>query len=248
MRQRIGDKQGDFLTELDPRMKLLLVVLFTTTTYLSKNLLALIWCYILIVSFYLIRRLWKGAMKTALLFLAFVLLDCVMQFVSHEGTKATLRLILFFLQRTSIFFVMANWMSTKLRVSDFVSAMQNMHIPKGVIITLAVVFRYLPTVKEEFYYIKNTMKLRGIGLNARNILLHPIKSCEYAIVPLIIRSVTISDELAASAMTRGLDLVTKRTSYRKVKLCASDFFVTAVIIVAVTGGMLLNQYLEKGGI
>lgn len=223
MKLEIENKREDIYTSLDPRMKLLMLILFTTATYISRSTWVLLWDYIIIVALYMIRRLWRGAWRTGILFGSFLILEFLIGFIPHEGTKAALGLIIFFLERTSIFFVMGNWMATKLRISDFSTALQNMHFPKGAIITLAVVFRYLPTVSDEFRSIKNTMKLRGIGLTFKNIILHPIKTGEYAIVPLIIRSMKIADELAASAMTRGLDLETKRTSYREIRLRLKDF-------------------------
>ena len=244
----MGNKQEDIYTSLDPRMKLLMLILFTTATYISQSTWVLLWDYIIIVALYMIRRLWRGAWRTGILFGSFLILEFLIGFIPHEGTKAALGLIIFFLERTSIFFVMGNWMATKLRISDFSTALQNMHFPKGAIITLAVVFRYLPTVSDEFRSIKNTMKLRGIGLTFKNIILHPIKTGEYAIVPLIIRSMKIADELAASAMTRGLDLETKRTSYREIRLRLKDFVAAGIVVIAVIGGIAVNSILQKGGI
>lgn len=248
MRLEIENKREDIYTSLDPRMKLLMLILFTTATYISRSTWVLLWDYIIIVALYMIRRLWRGAWRTGILFGSFLILEFLIGFIPHEGTKAALGLIIFFLERTSIFFVMGNWMATKLRISDFSTALQNMHFPKGAIITLAVVFRYLPTVSDEFRSIKNTMKLRGIGLTFKNIILHPIKTGEYAIVPLIIRSMKIADELAASAMTRGLDLETKRTSYREIRLRLKDFVAAGIVVIAVIGGIAVNSILRKGGI
>ena len=248
MRLEIENRREDIYTSLDPRMKLLMLILFTTATYISRSTWVLLWDYIIIVALYMIRRLWRGAWRTGILFGSFLILEFLIGFIPHEGTKAALGLIIFFLERTSIFFVMGNWMATKLRISDFSTALQNMHFPKGAIITLAVVFRYLPTVSDEFRSIKNTMKLRGIGLTFKNIILHPIKTGEYAIVPLIIRSMKIADELAASAMTRGLDLETKRTSYREIRLRLKDFVAAGIVVIAVIGGIAVNSILRKGGI
>lgn len=248
MKLEIENKREDIYTSLDPRMKLLMLILFTTATYISRSTWVLLWDYIIIVALYMIRRLWRGAWRTGILFGSFLILEFLIGFIPHEGTKAALGLIIFFLERTSIFFVMGNWMATKLRISDLSTALQNMHFPKGAIITLAVVFRYLPTVSDEFRSIKNTMKLRGIGLTFKNIILHPIKTGEYAIVPLIIRSMKIADELAASAMTRGLDLETKRTSYREIRLRLKDFVAAGIVVIAVIGGIAVNSILQKGGI
>ena len=231
--------------ELDPRMKLLLVVVFASATFSAPNLLALIWMYLLVVVLYLARGLWLGAKKTAMLFAVFLLINLILSFVPQSKFAAGVGMILFMLERVVVFFVMGAWMGSKLRVSDFVTAMQNMHVPKGGTIALAVAFRYIPTVQDEFRSIKNTMMLRGIGLTVRNVLLHPVKTCEYAIVPLIIRSMTISDELAASAVTRGLDLESKRTSYREVRLRATDFLyagaVISAVIAGITGSALLGR-------
>lgn len=49
-------------------------------------------------------------------------------------------------------------------------------------------------------------------------------------------------------MTRGLDLETKRTSYRDVRLRPRDFLATGVIVIAVFGGLAVNIILEKGGL
>ncbi len=238
--------RGYVFSEPDPRMKLLLVLVFTTATFMSPNTFVLIWNYVLILFLYAARRLWKNLWKTGVIFGVLLLCEFAVNLISHEGTRAALGLIVFLLERTAVFFVMGAWMAAKMRVGDFVTAMQNMHLPKGGTITLAVVFRYLPTVKEEFRYIKNTMKLRGIGLNFKNILLHPLKTCEYAIVPLVLRSLTISDQLAASAMTRGLDLDTKRTSYREVRLRAGDILAAVTVVLLVAAGFILNLFYKRG--
>ncbi len=241
-----GKKQSHSITELDPRMKLLLVVVFTTSTYISPNIGVLIWNYVLILSLYLLRGLWKGAGKTGILFTALILTQYLAAAIPVQGISNGLGMIVFFLQRMAVFFVMGSWISVKLRISDFVTAMQNMRLPKGFIITLAVIFRYLPTIREEFRCITNTMRLRGIGVNLKSVLLHPLKTSEYAVVPLVIRSMTVADELSASAMTRGLDLETKRSSYRIVRLGAWDVLFTFGMIAALAGGFMISLLLQRG--
>ena len=80
------------------------------------------------------------------------------------------------------------------------------------------------------------MRLRGVELSARNLVLHPGRSLEYVLVPLIIRTIKIADDLAASAMTRGLDLVGARTTYRDVRIGASGALVTAAVLVCTAAG------------
>ena len=230
--------------ELDPRMKLLLVAVFTSATFNAPNVFVLAWMDFFVILLFVARRLWKGARNATIIFGVFLLLELFLSFLPPNGICVAIGMILFMLERVAVFLVMGSWMGSKLRVSDFVTAMQNMHFPKGGTIALAVAFRYIPTVQDEFRSISNTMKLRGIGLNTKNILLHPLRTCEYAVIPLVIRSMTIADELAASAMTRGLDLDSKRTSYREVRIRIIDIAGTVLVILAVVGGVVINALFE----
>ena len=84
------------------------------------------------------------------------------------------------------------WMSVGLRIDDLIASLQRLRLPRGLVITIAVVFRYLPTAADEFRKISATMRLRGVELSARNLVLHPGRSLEYVLVPLIIRTIKIS--------------------------------------------------------
>ena len=49
------------------------------------------------------------------------------------------------------------------KVSEFVAAMERVRLPQRVIIPFAVVFRFFPTVLEEYRSIRDAMRLRGVG-------------------------------------------------------------------------------------
>lgn len=48
------------------------------------------------------------------------------------------------------------------KLSEFVAGMEKMHVSEKIIIPLTVVFRFLPTLKEEFQSIDDAMRMRGI--------------------------------------------------------------------------------------
>ena len=232
--------------ELDPRMKLLIVLVFTTFLLTASNVFVLAWMYFLIVLLFLINRSYKRALKCALLFIICLGMEGVLFLLPKNKVMAVIGMIFYLFERLFAAYGICFWMADHLRINDFVTALQNMHMPKGGTIAFAVIFRYIPTVQNEFRSIKNTMKLRGIGFSAKNIFCHPLKSTEYAMIPLILRSMTIADELAASAMTRGLDLNTKRSSYREVKLTFKDYIYTLLIIFAVSIGHIINHIVQIG--
>ena len=68
--------------------------------------------------------------------------------------------------------------------------MDRIHVPQKVVIPLSVVFRFFPTVKEEYVSIRDAMKMRGI-ITVRS----PMKMLEYRIVPLMMSVAKIGEEL-----------------------------------------------------
>ncbi len=92
-------------------------------------------------------------------------------------------------------------------ISEFVAAMDSLYIPKKFTVTVSIMFRFFPTMKEEYGAIRDAMRLRNVG-SCRN----PLRMLEYRMVPLLTRLVSIGNELSASALTRGLNAPTQRTN------------------------------------
>lgn len=104
------------------------------------------------------------------------------------------------------------------------SAMQKMHVPDGISVSLAVVMRFFPTIKEEYLSINDAMKMRGISFAGGRIA----KMIEYRLVPLMFSCLNIGEELSAAAVTRGLGAPVRRTSPVRLKIKAADWLMIAV--------------------
>lgn len=118
----------------------------------------------------------------------------------------------------------AYYLFASTKVSEFVAAFSRLHVPEKVIIPFAVVFRFFPTVLEEYRSIRDAMHLRGVGW--RN---GPVAMIEYRLVPLIVSMVKIGDELSAASVTRGLGGQAKRTSRCTVGFGAADAAMVALL-------------------
>lgn len=123
------------------------------------------------------------------------------------------------------------------KIGEFVSAMQKMHVPDGITISLAVVMRFFPTIKEEYSSINDAMKMRGIRFGGGNAL----KMVEFRMIPLLFSCVNIGDELSAAAVTRGLGGKVKRTSVEDLKFKFSDY-ILILAFTAVLGIFIANKY------
>ena len=103
-------------------------------------------------------------------------------------------------------------------VSEFVTAMEKMHVPYFLTIPMSVMFRYFPTLGEEYRSIHDAMKMREIGQSVKN----PFTYIEYVLVPIMMSTVRIADELSAASLTKGLSAGGKRTHICQIRLNALD--------------------------
>lgn len=133
--------------------------------------------------------------------------------------------------------IMGAYMLSSTTVSEFIAAMHRMHVPQQITIPLSVMFRFFPTVLEEFTAINTAMKMRDIRIGGRN----AGKFIEYRLVPLMVCSVNIGNELSAAALTRGLGVRVRRTNICKIGFHIQDHTVlllTAAIYVFWILGMI----------
>lgn len=115
-------------------------------------------------------------------------------------------------------------------VSEFIAAMDGLHISKKFTVPVSVMFRFFPTIREEYAAIHDAMRLRNVG-SWRN----PMEMLEYRMVPLLMGLVSIGNELSASALTRGLNAPIRRTNMCPIGFHWQDavafVFCFAVIVV-----------------
>ncbi|MDR0683534.1 MAG: energy-coupling factor transporter transmembrane protein EcfT [Spirochaetaceae bacterium] len=115
-------------------------------------------------------------------------------------------------------------------VTEFIAAFRKMRLPDGFIIPFSVMFRFIPTIHEEWASIRSAMKFRGIGISARNVLTKPMMTLEYTLVPLLMSTATIATELAAASLARGLDSGGKRTCIVEVRFRLQDYLVILLCV------------------
>lgn len=119
--------------------------------------------------------------------------------------------------------VLGSFVIATTTVSEFNAAMQRLHISEKIIIPMSVMFRFFPTVGEEFTSINAAMRMRGISMGGGN----AGKMLEYRLVPLLTCSAKIGEELSAAALTRGLCGDVKRTN-----ICRIGFKIQDIVLIA----------------
>jgi len=184
------------------------------------------------------RRIQTSAKFTAV-FLIMLLLDWTLSLKVSGGFAALFFTLVRFGRLMLPIFMAGILLMKTTSVSEFMLSFERMHLPSKLIIPLSVMFRFIPTISEECHSIRDAMRFRGIGISVRSVLTKPMMTLEYTMVPLLMSTATIADELAAASLSRGLDADTKRTSIEDVRLRLQDYLLILFsIVIAVTGGMV----------
>ena len=118
-------------------------------------------------------------------------------------------------------------------MQDLLAALQAMGAPQAVLIPCMVVLRFFPTIRRDASHLMESLKTRRVLAGRGYALRHPALVCELLVVPLLMRSVRVSDELAAYALVRGLGGEIRPTMLHSLSFGVKDAVVTALTLASI---------------
>ena len=188
---------------LDPRTKLFLILLCVLSAAFAPNLyfqFALVTLIGLLAAF---SGKWQYALRGMIAY-ALICVFTVWCMGMLVGTWQTMFIaFLGLVHKVYACGMLAGLVISTTKVGEFLSAMARLHIPKKLTIPIAVMLRYLPTIREDWYYIKDAMRLRD--------------------VPLLTAASKAADELSIASVTRGIENPKPRTCLVKIQMRSADF-------------------------
>lgn len=221
-------------TILDPRSKLAVFVAacfstFSGMTQIQEFALLLLCCVTMLVC-----KKWRWTLNVCIIYA--VMLLCNLFVVGRlSGSPQYIVLLLCYVFRFMLPLLSSFYIVTKTSaVGEYISAFMEMHLPAVVIIPMAVMLRFVPTLTEEWQIITQAMRLRGMAPTVKNVLCHPMFILENMLVPFLLRSSSIVDEMSAAVMARGFDKDHPRSSFIEVKMNTFDW-----VFVTVSGILLV---------
>jgi len=221
--------------KIDPRTKLYMILIVSSIVMMSATT-PLQWTIRIVVTLLPILLLMaEKRYASAFLFSALyaVALGLTFFFLSEGSTGIIKSLLTGYCGIIAQFLpalITAWYVVRTTRIDEFMSAMEKIHMPDGITVSLAVVMRFFPTLREEYESIRDAMKMRGIMFGGGS----PVRMVEYRMIPLLFSCVNIGDELSAAAITRGLGGKVKRTSVVALKLHAVDYLMMIGFTAALT--------------
>lgn len=94
---------------------------------------------------------------------------------------------------------------------ELIHGLRKWHLPESFLLTLGVMFRFIPLIKKEVGVIQVSLKTRGLFLRKRDLIMQPHRYLEYVLVPLMMSLLRSAQDLTIATLTKGL-AVTKRPS------------------------------------
>ena len=220
--------------ELDPRTVLGIVFIFITLG-LAINKPVSSHILLLICNIYLIT---SKAYRECVLYSVIYIIIAGLMFYIHHIPNTTLALtivsISYFVQKFVIAMMMIEFLKRKTSMSYVISAMQTMKFPNAVAIPFIVILRYMPTLREDYGYLKDSLKIRGIRTSGIEFFIHPIRSLEFMIVPILFRSIRVAEELSTSVLLRGIENYKNRTNIYPLKFTKIDAGYALFTVIAVS--------------
>ncbi len=213
---------------LDPRTKLFLMLLCVLSAMFAPDLRFQFALTALIALLAALSGKWSYALRGVLVYA----LICAFTVWCMGALRGTLRTMfvafLGLVHKVYACGMLAGLVIATTKVGEFLSAMARLRVPKKLTIPIAVMLRYLPTIREDWRFIKDAMRLRDVSPTFWGFLRAPAMTVNCIYVPLLTAASRASDELSIASVTRGIENPKDRTCLVSIRMRASDYVAMAL--------------------
>lgn len=184
---------------------------------------------VVLAALLLVYRLWHQIMGLTLLSVTMLGAAWLLRMGAGPVT-ATLGIAVTYLWRYCLAGAYGWFLITVIRPTEFVAAMTRMRLPRFLVVPIAVVLRFVPTVVTEARAIGDAMRMRGLITGPMSVIRRPVQTLEFLVIPLLAAATRSGDELTASALSRGFGAPGRRSTIVELRFSLAD---AALVLVAV---------------
>lgn len=238
---------------LDPRTRLLLIILITTLAVLAKDTVYLaVVCIGAVIINLALRLDILSTLKRLKYFFTLIVFIALVQSLTVKGGTPLIKIggfvllstkgIIFaaeFMLRMSII-LFAGLIASSANGREMTDGLLKLGMPYEFAFMSAITLRFLPVFRAEFASRINALSLRGIDIK-RLPLGKKLKLYGYLIAPVISSCVLKSEALALAMTARGFGANPKRTMLRELRLTYKDWLVI-ILSLLLTAAYLSFMY------
>jgi energy-coupling factor transport system permease protein len=234
----------DPISRLDARTKMTLCLVCSVTVIFLKGflplsiLLAASFLYLLLLRRF--RVMFIAYCAVALMSLLALLCVKLMARMIPEMSGFDLAQFLNPFLRVTILLNVVLALALSSRVQDILTALRSLRLPLFLYLPAVVTVRFIPGFLHDIRQISESLRIRGYSLHPLFISLHPLLSLRLVFVPVVVRALRSSEELAIAAELKGLGHAERMTSYRTGRLASADYWALGIAAVLVAVSCLLS--------
>ena len=233
--------------DLDARTRMIIcltsslaVILFKEVVPLSILLAASIIYALFQKRFYIMVICYGAVILMGII--AFFCLKIMIIFMPEMGT---LQLSLFFIPFLRVL-IMVNVilpMALSSKIQDILTSLRSLHLPFFIYLPSTVMIRFIPGFINDIKLISQSLKIRGYTINPVSFTLHPFMTTRLLFVPVIVRALRLSDELAVAAELKGVGYSEKTTCFRVSNFSLIDYTAWAVVFSLLFLAFILEYHI-----
>ena len=231
-----GEKRGGLW--IDPRTKILLLLLCVLSATMAPSLLYEMLIVALVACFGIVCGKVRYSIIGVIVYGGFYLLTQAVLQMPSGNVQVMLIAFLGLVHKVYPCGILSGIIISTTKVGEFLSAMNRSHISQKIVIPIAVMLRYVPTIREDWHFIKDAMRMRDVSPNLKNFILHPAMTIECIYVQLMMAASKTADELTVASVTRGIENPTQRTSYVRIGFGIADL----IVVLAFLAMFLVGQF------
>ena len=220
---------------LDPRTKLFLILLCVLCAMFAPSLYFQFALVVLIGILAAFCGKWRYALRGMIAYALICAFTVWCTGVMTGTWRAMFIAFLGLVHKVYACGMLAGLVISTTKVGEFLSAMARLRIPKKLTIPIAVMLRYLPTIREDWHFIKDAMRLRDVSPTLWGFLKAPAMTVNCIYIPLLTAASNAADELSIASVTRGIENPKPRTCLVEIQLRASDWLTMALFTAFLAG-------------
>lgn len=182
---------------------MLMLLVINTLILTGKGGVFQLACIVVISLLLMLQRRWRAALALTLCMGVILVAPQIATLTDMPSAVMMLLAAFMFARPYIIAGFMGYYFFCATTPSLLIAGMYRLHMPRAVIIPLVVMMRFFPVLSEEQRAIRSAMLMRGLP-GRGGILLHPWRTLECILIPLIGITLRTGDVLSASALSRGL--------------------------------------------
>lgn len=222
---------------LDIRSKVFLL-LFANYILLRRlfGLYEFIFVALMILLFLLAKKI-----KKAIIYLSmFIVLYIIDQYFFHfftDNASSFLSVLAIGGRLMLLTFMAGSYLISTTSTHQFIVGLRKWRISEKLLLTFAVMMRFFPTIKRNYFLIKQSLMLRGKFIKISDFVFRPIQFYENITVPLLMSASRSANDLIIATLAKGIKVQKKSTSYIDVKMKWMDY----IVIIFVVGMIVIVE-------